>query len=72
MADGLAKKGVQRKTPTKKEEIVGEKDTPGGSDVLKTLLKYRKGINTNQLLIQDPRRQAGKEAPTLEWVRHMI
>ena len=50
MSEGLAKRGVQRRTPSQETK---KNNTSRGSDVLDTLLKYRKGTDTNQERIQD-------------------
>ena len=53
MADGLAKRGLQRTVAAEEDEgIVTKKDTKGGSNMLSTLLRFRKGININQRRIQ--------------------
>ena len=53
MADGLAKRGLQRTVAAEEDEgIVTKKDTKGGSNMLSTLLRLRKGININQRRIQ--------------------
>ena len=47
MADGLAKRGLQRTVAAEEDEgIVTKKGTKGGSDMLSTLLRFRKGIGS--------------------------
>ena len=52
MADGLAKRALQRTVAAEEGEIVSKKDTTGRNDMLNTVLKYRKGINTDRGRIQ--------------------
>ena len=46
MADGLAKRGLQRTAGEEDERTVTKKGTKGGSDMLSTLLRFRKGIGS--------------------------